>query len=72
MAGMPLRELAQGTGFCQAKNKFGQPCRSKLVRRCKSSGLLKCRFHGAQATGPRTPEGKAIVTLNLKRRRVNG
>jgi hypothetical protein len=66
MAGMPLRQLAQGVGFCQALNRFGQRCGSKMARKAKSSGRWLCRWHAGWSTGPRTAEGKARVALNLK------
>lgn len=40
---------------CQAKSKrTGQQCRAPA-----SKGKTKCRFHGANSTGARTPEGRA-------------
>jgi hypothetical protein len=61
--------MAMGMGFCEARNKRGDPCGSMMVRKAKSSGRWLCRFHAGWSTGPRTPEGKAIVAMNLRRTR---
>ncbi len=49
------------TQICGAIKKNGEPCRYKMI----NPKNLRCKFHGGASTGPRTPEGKAKVTLNL-------
>lgn len=46
--------------ICGARNRRGEPCACKQLFR---SG--RCRYHGGLSTGPKTPEGKARVKLNL-------
>lgn len=47
---------------CGAKAKStGKPCRRPKERNPYTGKLLRCRWHGSRATGPRTPEGLARV-----------
>lgn len=41
----------------------GQPCEALSV-----PGKRRCKWHGGCSTGPRTAEGKAKVTANLRAR----
>ena len=41
----------------------GQPCEALSV-----PGKRRCKWHGGYSTGPRTAEGKAKVTANLRKR----
>ncbi len=50
--------------LCSAKTKTGRPCRALAL---PSTG--RCKWHGGLSTGPRTPEGKQKVTLNLPNHR---
>ena len=71
MAGTPIKNLFPH-GVCGAKNRRGLPCKIRLaVFKCKN-GALRCRFHGALSTGPKTEEGKRKVTENLRRWRERG
>jgi hypothetical protein len=47
---------------CGAKTRAGTPCKRRDIY---SSG--RCRMHGGLSTGPKTPEGKAKVAINLRR-----
>ncbi|WP_460727339.1 HGGxSTG domain-containing protein [Lysobacter rhizosphaerae] len=50
---------------CGAQTRKGTPCQAK--------GRLKggrCKWHGGCSTGPRSREGKALVTMNLPRVRA--
>lgn len=44
------------------RRRDGQPCEALSV-----PGKRRCRWHGGMSTGPKTPEGKARVTMNLPR-----
>jgi len=51
--------------ICGAKrHRDGNPCQALSV-----PGKKRCRFHGGMSTGPRTAEGKARVTQNLRSKR---
>lgn len=45
----------------------GKPCVAHVARRPDGTLGKRCRNHGGLATGPRTPDGKARSTLNLRR-----
>lgn len=47
------------------RHRDGQPCEALSV-----PGRRRCRFHGGASTGPRTAEGKARVTANLRKRQA--
>jgi len=49
--------------ICGAKTRKGTPCRCKLLL-----NGLRCRFHGGNSTGPRTPEGKRRIAEANRRR----
>ena len=60
-AGTPQERVpACPSGRCGARTQAGAPCRSRCV-----PGRKRCRWHGGCSTGPRTPEGKRKVMLNL-------
>jgi len=49
--------------ICGARRRRdGQPCEALSV-----PGKKRCKWHGGCSTGPRTPEGKARVTANLRK-----
>ena len=64
MAGTPIKSMLPN-GLCQAHNRRGESCGVRLEVYKKKNGRWLCRFHGGLSTGPRTPEGKAKVALNL-------
>jgi len=41
---------------CHAKTRQGTPCQNPVV-----TDRNRCRMHGGKSTGPRTPEGEALV-----------
>lgn len=43
------------------RRRDGQPCEALSV-----PGKRRCKWHGGCSTGPRTVEGKAKVTANLR------
>lgn len=47
--------------LCNARTKSGHYCRSLAL----PSG--RCKWHGGMSTGPKTSEGRAKVTQNLRR-----
>jgi hypothetical protein len=59
--GVPLNYDGTDPRLCNAKTRSGRPCRSLAL----ANG--RCKWHGGRSTGPRTPEGKRRVTLNLIR-----
>jgi hypothetical protein len=47
---------------CGAKTRAGTPCKNPAV-----TGKARCRMHGGNSTGARTPEGRArLSALHLK------
>jgi hypothetical protein len=48
-----------------SRRRDGQPCEALSV-----PGKRRCKWHGGFSTGPRTVEGKARVTANLRKRYV--
>lgn len=50
--------------LCGARTRRGTQCAMSRI-----PGRGRCRLHGGASTGPRTAEGKAKVTLNLRSRR---
>jgi hypothetical protein len=66
MAGTPLKSMfPSGVGLCESLNNRGTACGCRMVYRTKK-GTLRCKYHGGTSTGPKTPEGKAQVTQNLR------
>jgi hypothetical protein len=68
--------------LCGATTRTGRPCRGIPVR-LKDRELLvggiplrvpsygRCRMHGGASTGPKTPQGKAAIAANNRRRASN-
>ena len=54
-----------GKALCGAKTRKGAPCVRRVV-----PGRYRCPNHGGLSTGPRTPEGRARVAMNLPNVRV--
>lgn len=48
---------------CGAKTRMGTPCQSKSIK-----GKKRCKLHGGLSTGPRTKEGKQIISAAQKNR----
>ncbi|TNC63112.1 HGGxSTG domain-containing protein [Rubellimicrobium roseum] len=48
---------------CGALTRKKQPCRA-----LSEPGRQRCRFHGGQSTGPKTPEGRARIAEAQRRR----
>lgn len=61
--GVPPNYAGDDPALCNARTKSGRPCRALALR----GG--RCKWHGGLSTGPKTAEGKAKVTLNLRRRK---
>lgn len=61
--GVPADYAGDDLGLCNARTKSGRPCRAAALAHGR------CKWHGGLSTGPKTPEGKAKVTLNLRRRK---
>ncbi len=64
MAGrLPVFDCSLFVGLvCGARSRqTGQPCRLTVL--CAGG---RCRYHGGRSTGPRSAEGKAKVTANLR------
>lgn len=60
--GVPDDYAGNDPRLCNARTRMGRPCRAfKLAHG-------RCKWHGGLSTGPKTPEGKAKVTLNLPNR----
>ncbi len=49
--------------LCGAMTRMGTPCKAKAI-----PGKKRCKLHGGMSTGPRTPEGKAIIAEAQRRR----
>lgn len=49
--------------ICGAKTRKGGQCRNK-----SEPGKRRCKFHGGKSTGPKTPEGKALIAEAQRRR----
>ncbi len=53
--------------LCKAfARSTGKPCM------CKALKNGRCRFHGGLSTGPKTPEGKARISVATRRRMASG
>lgn len=52
---------------CGGKKSNGQPCRSIAGMGTDHVGYGRCKFCGGNNTGPRSPEGKAIVAQNARK-----
>lgn len=48
---------------CGAKSRTGLSCKNKVI-----PGKHRCKLHGGSSTGPRTPEGKARISLAQSKR----
>ncbi len=56
----------QARVICGAKRRRdGQPCQALSV-----PGKRRCKWHGGCSTGPRTEEGRARATANLKQSKI--
>lgn len=44
--------------------KQGQPCKKAAGSGTSHTGYGRCKYHGGASTGPKSPEGKAIVSRN--------
>ena len=52
--------------YCGAKTRAGTPCKRKDLY---ENG--RCKLHGGLSTGPKTPEGKARLSMNgFKKKRI--
>jgi hypothetical protein len=47
--------------LCGARTRTGKPCRAQALRN-KHGEPGRCRIHGGLSTGPKTPEGRAIIS----------
>jgi hypothetical protein len=54
----PTGDLS-AVGTCGAKTRAGGTCRCPAMRNGR------CRLHGGLSTGPKTPEGRARISLAL-------
>lgn len=52
--------------FCGAMKK-GKPCRSLAGNGTQHLGYGRCKLHGGNSTGPKTPIGKAAVGQNSRK-----
>lgn len=62
--GVPADYAGDDPALCNARTKTGRPCRAVALAHGR------CKWHGGLSTGPKTPEGKAKVTLNLAKARA--
>ena len=44
----------------------GKPCQAKAL----TNG--RCKLHGGMSTGPKTPEGRQVISVATRARMVNG
>lgn len=66
LARMTNTEHIPGDGMtCGAWTRSGKPCRN-----VPHFGRRRCRFHGGDATGPKTPQGKARALEALAKGRA--
>ncbi len=49
--------------ICGARTRKGTPCKAKAV-----AGKKRCRFHGGNSTGPKTPEGRERIAEAQRKR----
>ena len=52
----PLEKPTTKPRRCGAKTRSGKPCAKYPL-----AGKRRCRNHGGASTGPRTPEGRAMI-----------
>jgi hypothetical protein len=53
---------------CGARCRDGHSCRARVTLDSQGRPRKRCRMHGGQSTGPRTPEGRAAIAKSNRRR----
>ena len=63
LEGYAARSPETLSATCGAKNRSGGTCLHKAI-----PGKTRCRFHGGKSTGPKTAEGKALISAAQRKR----